>query len=69
MSDLEAVRGDAEVVLERLLVQWHQDPPAGPGSVSWDDTAREAVDALTAVVQAVDRVHHGPRLVRQRTHS
>ena len=68
MTDVEAARGEAEVVLEHLLAQWRQARASETGAHLWDATAREAVDALTEVVEAVDRVR-GPRLVRQRTHS
>ena len=67
-ADVEAARSEAEVVLERLLVQWRQARASETGAYLWEETAREAADAMSELVQAVDRVR-GPRLVRQRTHS
>lgn len=69
-TDVEVLRRDAEVVLERLLARWRGDRLTAPESAhAWDDDVRDAVDALSALEAAIEQLRRGPRLVRQRTHS
>jgi hypothetical protein len=67
MSDVEASRREAGVVLERLLARWHREQRTEAASAYlWDEGVREAIDALSRVEAAIDRLHHQPRLVRPR---
>ena len=67
MSDVEASRREAEVVLERLLARWQREQrTAAASAYLWDEGVREAIDALSEVEAAIERLHHGPRLVRPR---
>lgn len=68
MSDVEASRREAEVVLERLLARWQREQrTAAASAYLWDEGVRDAIDALSEVEAAIGRLHHGPRLVRPRT--
>ncbi|KRE97435.1 hypothetical protein ASG76_01550 [Nocardioides sp. Soil774] len=68
MSDVEASRREAEVVLERLLARWQREQrTAAASAYLWDEGVRDAIDALSEVGAAIGRLHHGPRLVRPRT--
>jgi hypothetical protein len=68
MSDVEASRREAEVVLERLLARWDREQRASAASAYlWDEGVRDAIDALSEVEAAIERLHHGPRLVRPRS--
>ena len=67
MSDVETSRHEAEAVLERLLARWQREQrTAAASAYLWDEGVREAIDALAEVEAAIERLHHGPRLVRPR---
>lgn len=67
MSDVESSRREAGAVLERLLARWHREQRAEAASAYLrDEGVREAIDALAEVEAAIERLHHGPRMVRPR---
>ena len=69
MSDVEGLRMEAETALELLLTRWRDQRSNRAAYFPDDDAVREAILALSAVEVAVDRFHHGPRMIRPRSHS
>ena len=67
-TDVEELLRGAEAALDRLVAQWRADRSSGDASCVSDGTVRETVEAVNAVLEAVDQIHHGPRLIRPRNY-
>jgi hypothetical protein len=54
-SDIDPSQPAAEAAIEKLLASWHSDDSRGLESAYlWEDAAMDAIDALSALLGAVD---------------
>jgi hypothetical protein len=66
---VDATRRSAEHAVDTLLASWREDDGDLDAAHQWEVNAMDAIDALSALLAALDLARTGPLLINQRTGS